>query len=411
MICSFVSPIKFLRRSHHGTRDFRNESLQGARCRDHDWYVFCLRPRHGTDDITVTNAAGGLNPDYSVGDIVCLNDHLNMAGLVGFHPLRGANADDFGVRFPPLSDAYDLGLRQKVHQTWQKVRPADSKRRLHEGVYAFVAGPTYETRAECRMLHQLGADVVGMSTVPEIIVARHSGIKILAFSLVTNNAVLQPVPRGDDPSLSSMSPQELVDHLSKGKANHEEVIEAGREAAKDMQVRMMVVLCVKRCRLTEHRRWCIALCRICRDDDSSLLRVERALGLQILVVGLLSACLGCLDVAVLSLETAKVLLARQDFLDEGLLAIFVVESAREVLGRTFNDGADVGVLRRSHLAVLLLVMSVRIKNVTHLQQLEISLQLWGEIGTGHVVPLFTSSGFLRLEKQSMLAKIFSDVDV
>jgi len=189
----------------------------------------------GVETMIVTNAAGGLNPDYSVGDIVCLNDHLNMAGLVGFHPLRGANADDFGVRFPPLSDAYDLGLRQKVHQTWQKVRPGDSMRRLHEGVYAFVAGPTYETRAECRMLHQLGADVVGMSTVPEIIVARHSGIKILAFSLVTNNAVLQPVPRGDDPSLSSMSPQELVDHLSKGKANHEEVIEAGREAAKDMQ--------------------------------------------------------------------------------------------------------------------------------------------------------------------------------
>jgi purine-nucleoside phosphorylase len=162
-----------------------------------------------------------------------------MAGLVGFHPLRGPNADDFGVRFPPLSDAYDLALRQRSHQIWNKVRPADSNRKLHEGVYAFVAGPTYETRAECRMLHQLGADVVGMSTVPEIIVARHSGIRILAFSLVTNNAVLQPVPRGDDAALSNMSPQELGAHLSKGKANHEEVIEAGREAAKDMQVRML----------------------------------------------------------------------------------------------------------------------------------------------------------------------------
>ncbi|KAI5235885.1 purine nucleoside phosphorylase-like protein [Aureobasidium subglaciale] len=182
-----------------------------------------------------TMIAGGLNPEYSVGDIVCLNDHLNMAGLVGFHPLRGPNADDFGVRFPPLSDAYDLGLRQKAHQTWQKVRPKDGTRKLHEGVYAFVAGPTYETRAECRMLHQLGADVVGMSTVPEIIVARHSGIRILAFSLVTNKAVLQSVPRGDDAALSSMSPQELIDHLGQGKANHEEVIEAGREAAKDMQ--------------------------------------------------------------------------------------------------------------------------------------------------------------------------------
>jgi inosine/guanosine/xanthosine phosphorylase family protein len=368
----------------------------------------------GTDKSTVTNAAGGLNPDYSVGDIVCLNDHLNMAGLVGFHPLRGPNADDFGVRFPPLSDAYDLGLRQKAHQTWQKVRPADGKRKLHEGVYAFVAGPTYETRAECRMLHQLGADVVGMSTVPEIIVARHSGIRILAFSLVTNNAVLQPVPRGDDAALSSMSPQELVDHLGKGKANHEEVIEAGREAAKDMQVRIEGdgggVVYGRICRLTQHRHWYTALCRSCKDDTSSLLGVDGALGLEGLVVRLLSTCLGGLDVAILSLETASVLLAGQDFFDKGLLAILVVDSAREVLGGSLDDGADLGVLGRSHLAILLLVVSMRIKHITHLQQLEISLQLGGKIGTRHVVPLFTRSGFLRLEKQNMLAKIFSDVD-
>ena len=205
----------------------------------------------GVQTILLTNAAGALNPDYSIGDIVIINDvctslrsnwpmltlskHLNLAGLSGFHPLRGPNIDDFGVRFPPLSDAYDLGLRQKAHQTWQQVRPDGSKRRVHEGVYAFVAGPTYETRAECRLLHQLGADLVGMSTVPEVIVARHSGMKVLAFSLVTNNAVLQSVPRGDDPELSGMSPAELEDFLSKGKANHEEVLEAGREAAVDMQ--------------------------------------------------------------------------------------------------------------------------------------------------------------------------------
>lgn len=155
--------------------------------------------------------------------------------MVGFHPLRGPNEEDFGVRFPPLSDAYDLGLRQTAHKVWNQIKPADGKRRIHEGVYAFVAGPTYETRAECRLLHRLGADVVGMSTVPEIVVARHSGMKILAFSLVTNNAVLQPVPRGDDAALSSMSPAELEEFLSKGRANHEEVLEAGREAALDMQ--------------------------------------------------------------------------------------------------------------------------------------------------------------------------------
>ena len=106
---------------------------------------------------------------------------------------------------------------------------------MHEGVYAFVAGPSYETRAECRMLRQLGADVVGMSTVPEIIVARHSGMKVLAFSLVTNKSVLEPTVRADEPELQGMTGQELDAFLSQGRANHEEVLEAGRLAALDMQ--------------------------------------------------------------------------------------------------------------------------------------------------------------------------------
>ncbi|GAB7346504.1 hypothetical protein MBLNU457_5192t1 [Dothideomycetes sp. NU457] len=189
----------------------------------------------GIETMIVTNAAGGLNPDYKVGDIVVLNDHLNLAGLVGFHPLRGKNVDDFGVRFPALSDAYDLGLRQKAHKAWAAMTNKNFSRSIREGVYAFVAGPTYETRAECRMLHSLGADMVGMSTVPEIIVARHSGIKILALSLVTNNAVLQPVARGDDATLQNMTPEEMEAHLSKGKATHQEVLEAGQQAANDMQ--------------------------------------------------------------------------------------------------------------------------------------------------------------------------------
>jgi len=96
----------------------------------------------GVETMVVTNAAGGLNPDYAVGDIVCLNDHLNLAGLVGFHPLRGPNADDFGVRFPPLSDAYDLDLRRRTHQAWKAIGLDKTKRRLHEGIYAFVAGPS-----------------------------------------------------------------------------------------------------------------------------------------------------------------------------------------------------------------------------------------------------------------------------
>lgn len=190
----------------------------------------------GVETILLTNAAGGLDPSYTVGDIVCLNDHLNLAGLVGFHPLRGQNEEEFGTRFPPLSDAYDLSLRQLAHKSWQDLRlQTPSSRRMHEGVYAFVAGPTYETRAECRMLRNLGADLVGMSTVPEICVARHSGMRVLAFSLVTNNGVVEPVPRGDDPQLQGMTREQLEQHLSRGKATHEEVLEAGRLAAIDMQ--------------------------------------------------------------------------------------------------------------------------------------------------------------------------------
>jgi purine-nucleoside phosphorylase len=155
---------------------------------------------------------------------------------VGINPLRGPNDDDFGVRFPPLSDAYDLELRRRTHTAWKKLGLDKATRRLHEGVYAFVAGPSYETRAECRMLRLLGADVVGMSTVPEIVVARHSGIRVLAFSLVTNKAVLEAGPRGDDETIAGFNAAELNEYLSKGRANHEEVLEAGRLAAEDMQV-------------------------------------------------------------------------------------------------------------------------------------------------------------------------------
>lgn len=107
----------------------------------------------------MTNAAGGLNPEYAVGDIMLLNDvcftpkntltrakktpvqHIFLAGLAGIHPLRGPNAEEFGPRFPPLSDAYDLELRRNVHKAWKTVIPSQSKRRLHEGVYVFAGGP------------------------------------------------------------------------------------------------------------------------------------------------------------------------------------------------------------------------------------------------------------------------------
>lgn len=167
----------------------------------------------GIQTLIVTNAAGGLNEGYGVGDIMLLSDHINIAGLAGMHPLRGPNPDEFGLRFLALSDAYDEELRQAVYRAAEQTK---MKRKIHEGTYAFVAGPSYETKAEARLLKTLGADTVGMSTVPEIIVARHCGMRILAMSLVTNMVVL-----GD---------------ASLGKADHEDVLRIGRLAALDMQL-------------------------------------------------------------------------------------------------------------------------------------------------------------------------------
>lgn len=166
--------------------------------------------------------------------------------------MRGPNLDLFGPRFIALSDAYDLELRRVAHLAWKEIAKDQAKKMaIHEGVYAFVGGPkyvsvhrsgfsanaiSYETRAECRMLSRLGADVVGMSTVPELIAARHCGVRVLALSLVTNNAVLDPGPRGDDPRLVGVGTKELLKVLDAGKANHEEVLETSKGAAEEIKV-------------------------------------------------------------------------------------------------------------------------------------------------------------------------------
>ncbi len=130
----------------------------------------------GITTIVLTNACGGLNPAYAAGDLMVLSDHIN---LMGVNPLRGANDDALGPRFPDMVGTYTEELRALAHQ----VDPD-----LREGTYVAVAGPNFETPAELRMLRGLGADAVGMSTVPEVLVARHMGMRILAIATVTDMA-------------------------------------------------------------------------------------------------------------------------------------------------------------------------------------------------------------------------------
>lgn len=140
--------------------------------------------RLGARTLIVSNAAGGINPAYHAGDFMLIRDHINMLGLAGMSPLTGPNDERFGTRFPPLADAYDGELRalaRSVAAQWPEMT-------LHEGVYTMVGGPNYETRAELKYLRLIGSDAVGMSTVPEVIVARHMGMRVLGISLITNSA-------------------------------------------------------------------------------------------------------------------------------------------------------------------------------------------------------------------------------
>ena len=142
----------------------------------------------GAHILIVTNAAGGLNAAYRPGDFMLIRDHINFLGLAGMNPLVGPNDERLGERFPALAKAYDAELRALAHTVaaqWPEIT-------LHEGVYAQVAGPSYETGAELKFLRTAGADAVGMSTAPEVIVARHMGMRVLGITLITNTAT------GDD---------------------------------------------------------------------------------------------------------------------------------------------------------------------------------------------------------------------
>lgn len=141
--------------------------------------------RLGADMLVVTNAAGAVNPDFLPGDLMLITDHVNLIGMAGVSPLRGPNLDSIGPRFPDMSQAYDRGLIELARQT-----AARQGLSLREGVYICLAGPVFETPADLRFLRGIGVDAVGMSTVPEVIVARHGGMRVLGISGITNKANL-----------------------------------------------------------------------------------------------------------------------------------------------------------------------------------------------------------------------------
>ncbi|CAB9522339.1 Purine nucleoside phosphorylase 1 [Seminavis robusta] len=167
--------------------------------------------------VIVTNAAGGLNSNYKVGNVVCVSDHLAIPQLAGNNPLVGANDPELGPRFPATSNAYPISLRRCALNAAKELKFNFVE---PHGTYCFVSGPMYESRAECRFLRSLGGDAVGMSTVPEIVAAHHCNMQILCLSLITNKVVMA----GDE---------DESDHGAV--ANHAEVLEAVQQRAKQVQ--------------------------------------------------------------------------------------------------------------------------------------------------------------------------------
>jgi purine-nucleoside phosphorylase len=181
--------------------------------------TFPIRVMHllGIDTLIVTNAAGGLNPAYLPGDLMLITDHINLIGLAGANPLRGPNDDALGPRFPDMHRAYDLYLQALARQA-----AAAESIPLHGGVYICAAGPSFETPADVRMLRALGADAVGMSTVPEVTTARHMRMRVLGISGISNAAI--------DSNAVEAAP------------SHEEVLEAGQTIAPRMAAVLRGVL-------------------------------------------------------------------------------------------------------------------------------------------------------------------------
>jgi purine-nucleoside phosphorylase len=186
----------------------RTHFYEGYSMREVTFPVRVMR-QLGIDTLIVTNAAGGLSPDFSPGELMLIKDHINFVGMGGHNPLMGPNDPELGPRFPDMAAAYDAELRALARQVAEAASIP-----LHEGVYVCLAGPSFETPHEVQFLRMVGADAVGMSTVPEVIVARHMDVRVLGISGITN-------VHSADPS----QPQET---------SHEEVLEASQIIAPQM---------------------------------------------------------------------------------------------------------------------------------------------------------------------------------
>jgi purine-nucleoside phosphorylase len=152
-----------------------------------DQVTFPIRvmQRLGIHQLIVTNAAGAINPAFQPGDVMMITDQINLIGMAGLNPLRGPNLDEFGERFPDMSKPYDANLAEATRRV-AKVSGIN----LKEGVYICLSGPSFESPADLRFLRLIGADAVGMSTVPEVIIARHGNMQVLGFSGISNKANL-----------------------------------------------------------------------------------------------------------------------------------------------------------------------------------------------------------------------------
>lgn len=162
----------------------------------------------GVEILTLTNAAGSLNEEMGPGSLMAISDHINFSGA---NPLFGINDDSVGVRFPDMSHAYDPALRALMHEA-----AADNGTPLHEGVYMMATGPSFETPAEIRAFRTLGADAVGMSTVPECIVANHCGLRVAGVSTITNLAAgMSDTPLTHDETMreGALATERLIDIL------------------------------------------------------------------------------------------------------------------------------------------------------------------------------------------------------